>query len=89
MRFQMFRAKYLALPAATWVHEGPIDEAPARLGDYVLVLRKWQREPGYQPLAASGYTDSLAANTGLELESVFDESEGFLLEIDRPYVDDD
>jgi hypothetical protein len=83
MRFQMLRAKYHALPAAAWVHEGPLDEAPARIGDYVLVLREWQREPGYQPVSSRDYARSLSEQTGLSIKPVFDEPNGFLLQVTR------
>ena len=83
MRFQMLRAKYHALPAAAWVHEGPLDEAPARIGDYVLVLRKWHREPGYEPVSSRDYARSLSAQTGLYVQPVFDQPEGFLLQVTR------
>ena len=83
MRFQMLRAKYHALPAAAWVHEGPLDEAPARIGDYVLVLRKWHREPGYEPVSSQDFASSLSSQTGLSVQPLFDEPEGFLLQITR------
>ena len=89
MRFQTLRAKYHALPASAWVHEGPLDQAPARIGDYLLVLRKWHREPGYEPVSSRDYARKLSAQTGLHIQPVFDEPEGFLLEVVRTPVQTD
>jgi hypothetical protein len=81
MRFQMFRAKYHALPASALVHDGPLESAPVRIGDYLLVLNKRYAEAGHKSASAAEYAAVLLREQGIAARPVLDEPEGFLLEI--------
>ncbi len=84
MRFQMLRAKYLALPAAVYVHEGPVETLPKGLADRILVLKA---EPGHSPLTAAEYARRLNARGGPRVVPVWDEPEGFLLAVEGQPAD--
>lgn len=81
MRFQMLRAKYHALPAATYVHEGSLDTFPAQIGEYLFVLKKRYFEPGHAAPTATGYARLLHDKTGMRATPLWENEEGFLLEI--------
>jgi hypothetical protein len=83
MQFQMLRAKYQALPAAVYVHEGPLKTLPMQLADHVLVLKKRYTEPGHKPATAEGYARRINSRNGLRVVPVWDGPEGFLLAV-RP-----
>lgn len=89
MDFQMLRAKYHALPAAAIVHEGPLENAPVKLGDYLLVLSKRylvnknRADPGYEPAVAADYAKVIEQRHGLSATPLWDKQEGFLIEIDH------
>jgi hypothetical protein len=83
MRFQMLRAKYHALPAATFVHEDSVETVPARIADYLLVLSKPHGDPGYKPSTAAEYANVIDKRGGLRATPLWDKQEGFLVEIGR------
>jgi hypothetical protein len=83
MRFQMLRAKYHALPAATYVHEGPLATLPLAFADQVLVLKKRYAAPGQRPASAADYARRVNARGGPPAAPLWDEPEGFLLAVER------
>jgi hypothetical protein len=86
MRFQMFRAKYYALPASTWVHDGPLESAPVRIGDYLLVLKKRYTSAGHRSATAAQHAAALRRDQGIAAQPLLDEAEGFLLEVTPPAI---
>lgn len=81
MQFQILRAKYLALPASTYVHEGPVETVPTQFADYVLVLRKRYTGPGHTPATAAQYADIINQRGGPQATVISETDDGFLLSI--------
>ena len=89
MGFQLQRAKYHALPARMYFHEGSLNNLPTHISDYVLVLRQVYAKPGQAPATAAGYAREISARFGLEARPVWDKPEGFLISIkgNRPLLE--
>ena len=81
MRFQMLRAKYHALPAAALVHEGRVKSAPAKMADYILVLKQRYADSGHKPATPEAYARVINKRNNVKAEPVWDTKEGFLLQI--------
>lgn len=81
MRFNMFRAKYHALPAATLVHEGSPASIPAQIADYILVLKKRYSAPGDQLPSAADYARIINRQGTRTAATVWDAQQGFLLRL--------
>lgn len=79
MRFETLRAKYQALPTATYVHDGPTDSVPADIGRYVLVLKKRYSQTSND--IAKRYSQLLLDEKGMATKLVWEQQNAFLLEI--------
>ena len=82
MQFQVLRAKYLALPASIYVHEGPVETVPTEFADYLLVLRKRYAGPGHTPATAAQYVDAINRRGGPQATAIRETGDGFLLAIE-------
>jgi hypothetical protein len=85
MRFQLQRAKYHALPARAYFHEGTLNNLPTHIADYVLVLRQRYPRPGQRPATAAGYADELSQRPGVGARPLWDTPEGFLIAVERKH----
>ncbi|MEH6515079.1 MAG: hypothetical protein V7742_00245 [Halioglobus sp.] len=81
MRFQILRAKYHALPAATQAHEGPIQSAPIHIADYVLVLKQRYADASHKPATPEAYAETINKQNKLLATPLWNNEEGFLLQI--------
>jgi hypothetical protein len=81
MRFQLQRAKYHALPARVYFHDGPVGDLPLHIADYVLVLRQQYRQPGPGPAAARALAADISRKSGLEAKPLWETPEGILISI--------
>ena len=81
MVFQMFRAKYHALPAPVYVHEGPVETLPAQRADSVLVIRKHYAEPGYRPATAADYARVIERRDATRVKPLWEQEDGFMLSL--------
>ncbi len=83
MRFEMFRAKYHLLPAAGYVHEGPLDTAPLARFDQLLLLRRQRAPSDYAPLAAADLAARIVGRHRDSAVVVAETRRGFLLDLPR------
>ena len=83
MRFRLLRAKYHALPAAAYIHEGPAKRIPAEIADSLLVLKKRYTAPGHRPAAAGDYTSAINRRSGLKASPVWDDADSILLNMGK------
>lgn len=81
MRFRMLRAKYQALPAAVYVHEGPLSTLPARLNGHVLVIKQRYTDPSHRSATAEEYALQINTRGRQRATPVWDGPEGFLLKV--------
>lgn len=80
MRYQMFRAKYHALPQPAYVHEGPRGRLRGidRL-EYLLVLKQPYRDPSAPPTTAEEWQAFLASRNDKSYRVLWESGDGFLL----------
>ncbi|MEH6636972.1 MAG: hypothetical protein V7700_15725 [Halioglobus sp.] len=81
MRFEALRAKYLALPAPVFAHDGTAQSAPFQIANKLLVLRTRYAEPGYKHATAKDYAGIIDQQTGLLATPLWDKPEGILMSI--------
>ena len=84
MRFQLMRGKYHALPAAAGAFDGRIEAAPIACMDYLLVLRRPYAHPGQRGITPGAFTDSIRSRSGREVTTLWEQQDGFLLELSPP-----
>jgi hypothetical protein len=81
MAFQVKRAKYHALPAAVYVHEGKLESVPVRIADYLLLLKKRYSQSGQQLSVDELFAPELQKKQGERPRLVWEDENGLLYSI--------
>lgn len=79
MEFETLRAKYHALPAATFIHRGQMWSAPLTSADYLLVMRKRYADIDHRPVRPHRYANRIESYTGITATIARVSENGFLL----------
>lgn len=85
MRYDQLRAKYLALPAATYAHRGAASKAPLTHADFLLVIRQYNAAPGYEPRPVE-YWNDIARNQGRTARLALERPDALLLRLEATEV---
>lgn len=85
MRFQLFRAKYHALPVPAYVHIGPLNRLPLKIGQHILVLKlRYALEGSAKAISSSAMIASLERRSDDEPRLVWEDDNAFMLCLCEP-----